>query len=170
MFVPSWNALQPVCSYPCAIEWLKQTDGQEAQRKARKAIHRVDKERIKTKGELIKEVQVEFNKWIRLRDANLPCICCGKADPTKKYNACHFRSVGAYPELRFEPDNVHRGCETCNSYLSGNLVNYRIGLIDKVGIERVEWLEGPHPPTKWTKDELREMKRHYRKLNRNSGQ
>jgi len=38
--------------------------------------------------------------------------------------------------------------------MSGNITLYRINLIKKIGIERVEWLEGPHPPAKWTIEEL----------------
>jgi len=51
----------------------------------------------------------------------------------------------------------------CNTHLSGNALNYRKRLIDKIGIESVEWLEGPHEPKKYTVDELVEIKTVYRR-------
>ncbi|MFK5893248.1 MAG: recombination protein NinG, partial [Pseudomonadota bacterium] len=34
---------------------------------------------------------------------------------------------------------------------------YRKRLIEKIGIKRVEWLEGYCPPKKWTIDELKDI-------------
>ena len=45
---------------------------------------------------------------------------------------------------------------------SGNLLGYRPGLIQKIGIEAVEWLEGPHEAKKYTVDELKAMTADYR--------
>ena len=118
------------------------------------------KESLKTKSEYLKELQVIFNKWIRLRDSGLDCISCQK--PAKKENAGHYRSVGGNPELRFEPLNNNLQCEYCNTYLHGNLIDYRINLIKKIGIEKVEWLEGRHEPKKYTIQEVKEMKEYYR--------
>ena len=73
-------------------------------------------------------------------------------------------STGARPELRFEPLNVNKQCSACNNHLSGNIVEYRKALINKIGLEHLEWLEGPHEPKKYTVDDLREIKQHYTKL------
>jgi hypothetical protein len=45
--------------------------------------------------------------------------------------------------------------------LSGNLINYRINLAKKIGVDLVEWLEGPHEPKKYTIEQLREIKATY---------
>jgi len=50
--------------------------------------------------------------------------------------------------LRFCQINCFAACSICNNYLSGNLVPYRAALIDKIGIDQVEWLEGPHDALK----------------------
>ena len=51
----------------------------------------------------------------------------------------------------------------CNSHKSGNISEYRIGLIKKIGIELVEWLEKDHPRTKaWTVEELQAIRKYYR--------
>ena len=118
------------------------------------------KEALKTLSDHIKELQVIFNQWIRLRDKGNNCISCNK--PSKKENAGHYRSAGGNPELRFEPLNVHLQCEYCNTYLHGNLIDYRINLIKKIGLEKVEWLEGYHEPKNYTIDQIKGLKVMYK--------
>jgi hypothetical protein len=74
--------------------------------------------------------------------------------------------VGANPELRFEPLNVWKQCAPCNTHLSGNLVNYRLSLLQLIGDAQVEWLEGPHSARKYTVDEIKTIKAEYRALTR----
>lgn len=109
----------------------------------------------------MREAQAAFNAWVRQRDAGLPCISCGRLHQGQLH-AGHYRSVGSEPALRFEPDNCHLQCAPCNTHLSGNLVMYRKNLIDKIGLERVEWLESHHEAKKLTVPELQEMKAFYR--------
>ena len=106
-------------------------------------------------------MQVIFNKFIRARDKDKPCISCNKTN-IKKKNAGHYRSVGGSPELRFEELNCHLQCEYCNTYLHGNLIEYRKHLINRIGLCKVEWLEGKHEPKHYTKEELRGLKEVYR--------
>lgn len=128
---------------------------------AKTVEHRAEaKQRVKTRGAHVLELQAAFNEWIRCRDAEQPCISCGSY--AGQWHAGHYRSVGSCPELRFEPDNVHRQCAACNTTLAGNLAAYRVNLIAKIGLERVEWLEGPHSPKKLTLPEIQEMKAFYR--------
>ena len=121
------------------------------------------KEKLKTHSDYIKEVQKVFNEYIRLRDKLKGCISCGKKD-TGQYHAGHYRSAGGNPELRFEELNVWKQCATCNTYLHGNLINYRINLIKEIGVKKVEWLEGKHEPRKYSILELKELKQHYKSL------
>lgn len=133
-----------------------------SQEKKRKAEIKKKKESLKTRGDYAKEAQVEFNRFIRLRDSGDNCISCQK--PPKKKNAGHYRSVGSSPELRFEPLNCHLQCEHCNTYLSSNAIEYRINLVKKIGQSKVDWLEGPHEPKRYTFDELLEIKKKYKAL------
>ena len=123
--------------------------------------HQARKEKIKTKAQHLKDAQAEFNKFIRLRDADQPCISCGRFH-SGQYHAGHYLTVGAKPELRFDEDNCHKQCAPCNNHLSGNLVSYRVSLINKIGIERVERLEGPHDLPNWTIEQIQEIRKHYR--------
>jgi len=161
-FVPSRMG-QAVCSPACAM-----IDAPKNQEKARKAIDqrerreiKVRKERLKSRAEHLKDTQIAFNAWIRERDADLPCISCGRHHDGQ-YHSGHYRTVGANPELRFEPLNAWKQCAPCNNHLSGNLINYRISLLQRIGEEKVLWLEGPHEPKKYTVDELKAMTAEYR--------
>lgn len=176
-FTPAFSTTQKVCKWQCGLA-IKDANHD----KARKAIasqerveHRQAKEKIKTKAEWMKEAQIEFNAFIRLRDKDLPCICCGSYGPDEdwltggKWDAGHFLGRGAYPELRFIEDNVHKQLKTCNGG-SGKFASkartvaqgYRERLILKIGIERVEFLEGPHEPARYTIEDLKAIKANYR--------
>jgi hypothetical protein len=161
-FVPS-RLGQAVCSPACAI-----LDAPKNQEKARKALAdvgrkelRAAKERVKPKGQYMREAQTAFNAWVRERDAKLPCISCGRHHEGK-YDAGHYRTVGSNPALRFEPLNCHRQCSPCNTHKSGDIVNYRIELVKRIGAELVEWLEGPHAPKKYTIEDLKAITAEYR--------
>lgn len=161
-FVPS-RIGQAVCSPACALK-----DAPKNQDKARKAIDqrerreiKVRKEKLKSRADHLKDTQQAFNAWVRERDAELPCISCGRHHEGK-YDAGHYRTVGSNPALRFEPLNCHRQCSPCNTQLSGNIVNYRIALVKRIGAEAVDWLEGPHEAKKYTIEELKAMTADYR--------
>jgi len=103
-----------------------------------------------------------FNKFIRLRDQGKECISCGQ--PPKKSNAGHYFSQGGHSNVRFDEDNVHLQCEHCNSFLSGNLLNYQIGIEERIGGERlIELHSRAHEVKKWTAEELKEITDTYRK-------
>lgn len=163
MFTPARD-FQAVCGeIACAIAHAPAN-----QVRARKALADVErreikirKEKLKSRAEHLKDTQIAFNAWVRERDAELPCISCGRHHQGK-YDAGHYRTVGSNPALRFEPLNCHRQCSPCNTQLSGNIVNYRIALVKRIGAEAVDWLEGPHEPKKYTIDELKAMTADYR--------
>jgi len=117
--------------------------------------------KAKTRSDHLAELQDAFNAWVRLRDAGQPCISCGRPYGDR-WHAGHYRSVGSEPSLRFEPDNVHLQCPPCNLHLCGNQAPYRVNLVKKIGLERIEWLDGPHEPKKYTVAEIQEMKAFYR--------
>jgi hypothetical protein len=140
------------------------------QEKARKSLAQIErreikirKEKLKSRADHLREAQAVFNEWIRLRDAALPCVSCGRFHEGQ-WHAGHYRTVGANPELRFNPDNVHKQCAPCNNHKSGDIVNYRINLVRRIGLERVEILEGPHKAQRYTIEDLKTMKADYRAL------
>lgn len=123
-----------------------------------------DRERriaVKPLSYWMKRAQSAFNAWVRARDAGQPCISCGRFHQGQNH-AGHYRPAGSNPELRFEPDNCHLQCAPCNSHLSGNLTAYRPALIAKIGLERVEWLEGPHEPKRYRKEDYQAIEAEYK--------
>lgn len=102
---------------------------------------------------LLKKAEDVFNRWIRFRDDDQPCISCGKHQ--KKYDAGHYVPVSKSSFLRFHEDNVNKECGGCNSFDPSHLIWYRINLIKKIGPERVKWLEdNARHVKKWSRDEL----------------
>ncbi len=155
------------CSMPHALEFVR--DKQlKASKKAAKQKEVKAKQRKKDfydndRSHQLKLTQTVFNRWIRFRDEGKSCISCGR-DSGCKVNAGHYLSVGARPELRFNPLNNNLQCEACNVYKSGNVGEYKKGLINKIGLELVEWLEGKHEPKKYTCEQLREVRSYYNRL------
>lgn len=154
VFVPDRMG-QLVCRPACAMARVRQA------KKSERASIKARKEAIKSRADWAKEAQQAFNAWVRARDDGLPCISCGRQHQGQ-WHAGHYLSTGARPELRYTESNVHRQCAPCNTHLSGNAVLYRIGLINRIGSDAVEWLEGPHPLPKWTPEELRAIRDTYR--------
>ena len=116
---------------------------------------------LKTTQDWLKEAQTIFNKFVRLRDSGLNCISCNK--PPLKKNAGHYFSSGGHSNIRFDEDNVHLQCEHCNTFLSGNLLNYQIEIQKKIGAQKLlELQERAHVTKKWTIDELKEIIKTYK--------
>lgn len=158
-----FNSLQVVCSRKCALDAARATQEKKADKEAKQRRKR-DRERLeqlKPLSKLLKEAQLEFNAMIRERDRDSPCISCG-TESAGQWHAGHFRSVGACPELRFEPMNCHKQCAQCNNFESGNILQYRKGLIRRYGVEQVDWIEGPHQTRNYTREEARELKARFR--------
>lgn len=154
---------QAVCSPKCGLA-IKDVHKERAARAIKQRERQESKEvrqRIKSRADYTKEAQAAFNEWVRERDANLPCISCGRHHQGK-YDAGHYRSVGGNPALRFEPLNCHKQCVPCNQHKSGNIVEYRLCLVARIGAEAVEWLEGPHEPKRYAIEELQQIKAEYK--------
>lgn len=161
------TSLQKVCSTPCAITHAERTRKRLDAKKAKddRKITREKKERLKTLSDWIKEVQIVFNKFCRLRDVGFSCISCGAALNSELvgggFDAGHYLSRGAKPHLRFDERNCHGQCKRCNRYLSGNVGMYRVGLIARLGLAAVEGLEADNTPRHYTIEDLKALKAHY---------
>lgn len=135
--------------------------------KVERAETRRRKEALKTVPELIKEAQIAFNAFIRERDRQAGHACISSGRPLdwsgNAVDAGHYRSTGAASHLRFHEDNCHAQSKHDNQFLAGNAVDYRIRLIARIGVARVETLEADNKVRKWTREELTEIRDTYRK-------
>ncbi len=127
------------------------------------ARHRKRKLDVKPLSYWMKRAQAAVNAYVRARDAGQPCISCGRPDDgSHQRHASHYRSAGGHPELRFCEINIWASCSVCNNWLSGNLVPYREALIAKIGIDKVEWLEGPQEPKRYRREEYQAIEAEYK--------
>lgn len=149
------------CSPDCAAEHVKLEREKKDRQERQKGL-----QALKTKRDYIRDAQVAFNAWVRYRDflAGYPCISSGRPLDWSgnAVDAGHYRSIGSAPHLRFNEDNCHAQSKHDNQWKSGNAVDYRLGLIARIGLERVEALESDNRIKRWTIDELRSLRDHYR--------
>jgi hypothetical protein len=158
---------QKVCSPECAISMAVSERG-KAEKVAKVKERRADNEKreiLKKRGDWMAEAQSAFNLFIRLRDrhAGHACISSGKQLDWagNAVDAGHYRSRGSAPHLRFDERNCHAQSKHDNRYASGNVVGYRYGLIERIGLEAVRELETDQTPRKYTIDDLKAIKRKY---------
>ena len=162
VFMPS-RPMQVVCGGMCGLERARIKREAEA-----KKIDRIEtkarKQAIETVPKLIREAQVEFNAFVRARDQGLPCISCGSpwSEAANSRDAGHYRSRGSAGHLRFDEDNCHSQCKSCNRFGAGMVIQYRAGLVARIGLSRVERIEAANETVKWDRDVLRQIKTIYR--------
>ena len=133
--------------------------------KVERAVTKARREKLKTIADLIREAQTNFNAYIRARDAQKPCICCGeplgRGEVGGGYDCGHYRSTGSASHLRFNEANAHAQRKHCNRYRGGRAVDYRIGLIARIGLPAVEALESDNAVKKWDRETLIAIKAEY---------
>lgn len=158
----------------CYSKWLRESlEGQEmilkASKKAkmysvvedRKIYNKEKKDRkweLMSKAQKIQAARKVFQKWIRNRDINLPCISCGTLY-SEEWHGSHYKNANEYSLLIFNEDNVNRSCLRCNKFLHGAKETYRTRLIEKIGIERVLYLDSipPNVVHRYSDEELKSI-------------
>jgi hypothetical protein len=166
-FVPQ-RLGQAVCGYKCglAIKDVNQEKAGKALAQVGRREIQVRKEKLKSRGDHMREAQQAFNAYIRARDQAAGHLCISSGKPLdwsgNAVDAGHYRSVGSAPHLRFDERNCHAQSKQDNRFLSGNAVDYRIGLIARIGQEAVDALESDQSVRKYTTDDLKAIKAEYR--------
>lgn len=138
---------------------------QEARRKRQATQERRDtrerKEKLKARRDYVKEAQIAWNRYIRIRDYGRACASCGSMPEQRvggSMDCSHYRSVGSAPHLRFNVFNAALACVKCNRYLAGNVVELRKALVIRFGIDRVEALESNNETRKFDVAYLKRLK------------
>ena len=156
------------CSVECSIAFTAKERERKAkiEKKQERKIDKERKEKLKTRADWMREAQIAFNQYIRRRDQLAGYTCISSGRPLhwsgNQVDAGHYRSVGSAPHLRFNEDNVHAQSKHDNQFLSGNAVEYRKGLIARIGLERVETLESDNQAKKYTVEDLKQIKETYK--------
>ncbi|UNM22111.1 recombination protein NinG [Pseudomonas sp. ArH3a] len=159
---------QAVCSPKCglAIKDLNQAKARKSLAQVERREIKIRKEKLKSRGEHMREAQQAFNEYIRTRDQAAGHLCISSGKPLdwsgNAVDAGHYRSVGSAPHLRFDERNCHAQSKQDNRFLSGNAVDYRIGLIARIGQEAVDVLEADQSVRKYSVEQIKGIKAYYR--------
>lgn len=178
------NSLQKVCSIQCAKRYAQNKECEKKAKESRKNLA-IRKDALKTVSQLQAEAQTAVNRYIRARDAGLPCISCGRSesDIIKEqgwktggaFDAGHYISRGANKSLRYVLHNIHKQCKSCNGgsgkYSSKRKTvdeQYRENLVAKIGLVKVEELEADQKIRKqnYNVNYLKRLKRIFNKKTR----
>lgn len=144
---------QTVCGYRCSLKFVAQKKAEEKQQVKKR------KQALKTIGQLEEECRRIVQAIARIRDRDDGCISCHMpADYGGAWHGSHFRSHGGCSSLQFHLWNIHKACAQCNLHKSGNIAEYRPRLVEKIGADRVEWLESQPKSMRFSRDYLNRFK------------
>lgn len=148
------------------------------ERKAKKEVAeqrrqtRADKAKIKTRRQWMKEAQREFNAYVRARAIRFGHACISSGRPLNPdgigggFDCGHFRPTGSAPHLRFNLNNAWGQSKHDNQFRSGAVAEYRIGLIARIGLEKVEALENDNEIRKFDTEYLMRITKIFRRKTR----
>jgi len=106
----------------------------------------------------VQEARRVFQKWIRERDKDLPCVSCG-THYAEEWHGSHYKNANEYSELIFNEHNVNKSCLQCNKFKHGNKESYRVELVKRIGLEAVELLDSaiPNKVYRYSNEELKNI-------------
>lgn len=158
LFTPD-RPFQTTCNYNCALDYARIKAKQKLTKDKNKAVKELKDNDVSVLKRL---AQTVVNKYIRERDNLLPCVSCGFNGSSRQWHAGHYMPMGSNGSIRYNENNIFKQCSVCNNHLSGNLANYRLELINRIGLQKVEWLESQKEPKKWSVEELKDIIQIYR--------
>jgi len=131
---------------------LKRKQGKKARAKRSKSPGLAD---------LIKKLDREFSRYIRLRDSDTngmcPCVTCGRLMNWKEAHAGHFIKR-QHMAVRWDEQNVHSQCPADNVYKGGCQDEYSAYVLRTYGQDAFERLmREKRTAKKWTRPELEEL-------------
>lgn len=156
VFVP-WSSTQVVCRQSCAMK--KARGDRLAAEKAEKEAFEKRKQATKRVSELESECRAIVQEIARIRDRNDGCISCHMGpNYDGQWHGSHYRSHGGCSSLQFHLWNIHKSCAQCNKFKAGNIAEYRPRLVEKIGADRVEWLDNQPKSQKFSREYLYRFK------------
>lgn len=163
-FIPAYDNIRWCCPEHGAEYAIQLREKEKAKATARKLKEKKEADKadrqnmrkrriaLKTKSQWRKEAQDVFNRYVRLRDAGKPCISCGRM-PEQKFGGTmdcgHYRTRGAAAHLSFNLFNTAAQCVYCNRDRAGAQKAFELGLIERIGADRVEALNNNNTARKF---------------------
>ena len=94
------------------------------------------------------------------------CIDCDKPfEPQKpggSVDAGHYLSRGSHPNLAFSEQNCFAQRKNCNRPGGTTATAFRLGVIDRIGLDAVEALESDTTPRRYRAEDYRAIRDLYR--------
>ena len=167
-----FNSMQSMC-IQCALEKGRKNIKKENLIQAK--VDRARKESAKTNTKWKNETQDIFNKmrrleelfWFKERGIEPYCISCQKPLGGDQWCNGHFKTRAARPDLAFDRSNTFlQHNYKCNQQLSGDVVNYSLGLLYRFGCiqgkQIIDYCETYQPAIKRTPEDWKAMKKEFR--------
>lgn len=179
--------MQSVCSSECALSLAlsKRAKAVKVEQVKERRADKVKRDNSRPLSYWKAKAKVAIQQFRRLDELSMGsgCMSCGRTQeqvtgkdiwkPGGLWDGGHYLSKGARPELALEPLNIWLQCKSCNGGSSkyarkGYTVNasFRINLIERLGQEQVDWLEGQHPLRHDTIDDLKTLAARYNMMAR----
>lgn len=158
-YTPKHSSLEPCQKYECRLKHLEAN-----KTKINRANKQVAKDKIKSYSQRLGEAKKVFQKWVRNRDKDLPCMACG-TKTANEWHGSHLKKAEVYSGVIFHEHNVWKCCKKCNVFLGGNELNFRANLVNYIGEQAVKELEELAEQTrtrKYSNEELDQIKRKYK--------
>jgi hypothetical protein len=150
---------RPNVSEHCAIQLSIHLREQEREKKFKEKKKAYKEQKLSTRKRAAKEA---CHAYIRERDKNDPCICCG-LPLGDDFHAGHFLESGNYSSIRYDEDNIHGQRLQCNHHKGGDSGEYEVRLRKKIGARRVNRLHKIKSEIKrWTVEELRQIENDFK--------
>ncbi len=158
------RSIQPTCEkFDCKVEFANRAAAKAAEKRVREQ-RKLDVEQklaAKPLNYWAKRAEKVFNAFIRERDKGDPCISCGTYD-APEWHAGHLYTVKARPDIRFNEDNVHLQCPSCNTYQGGMVGEYKRRVVSKIGRVRLDALVYVNPAFKKTREYYQAIEAEYK--------
>ena len=124
--------------------------------------------KVRKKPDLKARLDREFSLYVRLRDSSggyFRCISCGRTKPFAQADCGHYHSR-RHMATRWDEDNAHAECRSCNRFRADHMIGYRENLVRKIGQMRFDKLAWKAAQTRrWTDFELQELIKYYKDQN-----
>jgi hypothetical protein len=157
--------LHPDCIGPFAEAFASR----QARRKAAKARQleaqgkrelRARKEALKSIGQIEEECRKIVQAIARIRDRDQGCISCEKpASWDGQWHGSHYRAHGGCSSLQFHLWNINKACWICNKLYSGRVDQQKVGIVQRYGQERLDWLDAQPKSKKYSREYLARFKK-----------
>jgi len=158
-YEPKHTTTEPCWKYECRIKHLAANTS-----KINRANKSAAKEKMKSYSQRLDEAKRVFQKWVRVRDKDRPCMACGTTT-SNEWHGSHLKKAEIYSGVIFHEHNVWKCCKKCNVFLGGNELNFRANLVIHIGEQAVKDLEELAKATrtkKYSNEELEAIKVKYK--------